>query len=50
MQKRAQSGFRKSGANLTSDLLIFDIWAHICPKKTQIPQKVIVFLIEVETR
>ena len=38
--------FRKIGANLTSDLLIFDFWGHFCPKKHKIPQKVIVFLIQ----
>ena len=38
--------FQKSGDNLTSDLLIFNFWACFCPKKHQIPQKVIVFLIQ----
>ena len=39
-------GFLKSGANLVSDLLIFEFWALFCPKKHQIEQKVIVFFIE----
>ena len=31
---------------MTSDILIFDLWAHFWPKKSQIPQKVIAFLIQ----
>ena len=31
---------------MTSDILIFNLWAHFWPKKSQIPQKVIAFLIQ----
>ena len=34
------------GSSLTSNLLIFDFWAYLHPKKAQIPQNIIVFFIE----
>ena len=42
----ALRGFRKSDANLTSDLLVFDFWVHFFQKIHQKPQKVIVFLVQ----